>query len=247
MRIVSLCPSTTETLVDFGLAEQLVGITRFCIHPADTVRGIEKIGGTKDPNVDRIRSLRPDLVLFNEEENRREDYEALRRDVPVDATMVRRVRDVPEQLLYLGQLTGAEALATIRAQEVEAARAKLAEARAGSPGFRYAYLIWRRPYMAVGRDTYVSDLFAEAGGENVFDHTNVRYPEIDVAALRTARPDVVFLSDEPFPFKPKHAQELNAAAPELQIELINGDDCCWHGVRTLRGLALMQRIVESMA
>ena len=247
MRIVSLCPSTTETLVDFGLADQLVGITRFCIHPADVVRGIRKVGGTKDPNLDRIRALRPDLVLLNEEENRKADYERLRCDLRVDATLVRRVQDVPEQLRYLGRLTGAEVRARARAQQVEEARTRLAEARVGVEGFRYAYLIWRRPYMAVGGDTYVSDLFAEAGGKNVFENAQDRYPEIDVVALRAARPDVVFLSDEPFPFKARHAAELRDEAPELRIELIGGDDCCWHGVRTLRGLALMQRLVGSFA
>lgn len=246
LRIVSLCPSTTETLVDFGLAGQLVGITRFCIHPADVVRDIRKVGGTKNPDLARIRALRPDLVLFNEEENRKEDYERLRGDLRVDATIVRRVQDVPEQLLHLGRLTGAEIRAQARAQQVEAARARLAETRAKVGGFRYAYLIWRRPYMAVGGDTYVSDLFAEAGGENVFEGARDRYPAIDVAALRAERPDVVFLSDEPFPFKAKHAAELQAEAPELRTELIRGDDCCWHGVRTLRGLALMQSLSESI-
>ena len=246
VRIVSLCPSTTETLIDFGLAAQLVGVTRFCIHPADIVRGIEKVGGTKNPDLDRIRALRPDLVLFNEEENRKDDYDRLRGDVKVDATIVRRVQDVPAHLRHLGRLTGTEAQAQARAEQVEAARARLARARTSATGFRYAYLIWRRPYMAVGGDTYVSDLFAEAGGKNVFEGAKDRYPEIDVAGLRAARPEVVFLSDEPFPFKPKHAAELTVEAPELRTQLIGGDDCCWHGVRTLRGLSLMQRLIESM-
>lgn len=240
MRIVSLCPSITETLVDFGLAEALVGITRFCIHPADVVGTLTKVGGTKDPRIDQIVELAPDLVFVNEEENRKEDFEALvEAGLTVDATMTRTVAEVPEQLRHFGALTDRADVAAERADAVEAGLRSLEEARAGrAQPFRYAYLIWRKPWMAVGADTYVHDLLGRAGGDNVLAADEGRYPEITLEGLRARAPDVVLLPDEPFPFSDKHVPEVQAALPDARVELIGGDDCCWHGVRSIRGLAL---------
>lgn len=245
MRIVSLCPSITESIIELGQKDTLVGITRFCIHPAPVVRGIEKVGGTKDPKVERIRSLGPDLVLLNEEENRREDYEALVCCLRVEVSFPKTVGQVPDHLRWLGRLIGAEAEAERRASELEEALEVL-EARRAAAGrtFRFAYLIWRAPWMAVGPDTYVDDLFRRAGGENVLDLGRGRYPVIELSELERRRADVVLLPDEPFPFRPKHVPEVAREVPSARIDLVSGDDACWHGVRSLRGVALARALLE---
>lgn len=230
-----MCPSTTETLVDLGLASSLVGVTRFCIHPAEVVRGLVKVGGTKDPDVAAIVALAPDLVLMNAEENRREDHDALAARLRVDVSHPRRVDEVPALLRRWGALTGTAARAEARAQEVEHALAALTAEAAAVRAWRYLYLIWRGPWMAAGQGTYVSDLLGRAGGVNVVERPD--YPVVDPAALA---PDVVLLPDEPFPFAEKHLPELAALVPGARLERISGDDACWHGVRTLRGLAWLR-------
>ncbi|MBK6690209.1 MAG: ABC transporter substrate-binding protein [Deltaproteobacteria bacterium] len=242
MRIVSLCPSITETLIGLGLESQLVGVTRFCIHPAEVVAKLEKVGGTKTPELDRIRALAPDFIFMNEEENRREDYEALAADFRIDSTLPKKVREVPALLRHLGALTGTEALAEQQAQALEQSLEDLAANPA--PAFRYAYLIWREPWMAVNRDTYVADLWAQAGGIGVFDDHPDRYPIVRLAELADAAPDLLLLPDEPFPFQEKHRAELAGLLPHTAIRLVSGDDCCWHGLRTRRGVELVGRLAK---
>lgn len=239
MRLVSLCPSLTELVFDLGRGEELVGRTRFCVHPAGLVDDVERVGGTKNPKVARIVALAPDLVLLNEEENRREDWEALEaagvrchvsfpRDVAGTATMVRDIAAA------LDRAAEGERIAA----DIESRAARVAAAAARRPPLRYAYLIWRDPWMAVSSDTFVSAMLALAGGENVFAEVPDRYPAITPDMLRDADPARVFLSSEPFPFAARHADEL-AAATGLSRErfvLADGELLSWHGSRTARGI-----------
>ena len=249
MRIVSLCPSTTETLIDFGLAESLVGITKFCIHPQDVVARLERVGGTKNPKIERILALQPDLVLMNEEENRKEDHEQLARSVRVEVSFPKTLDEVPDHLRWLGELVETEVSAEQRARalehEIESLRARRDENPSAS--FRFAYLIWRNPWMGAGPNTYVDDLFGRAGGHNVFGADGGRYPSVELEALSRLRADVIFLPDEPFPFDRRHVPEVREACRGAEIELISGDDCCWHGVRSLRGARLAQALFERFA
>lgn len=240
MRLVSLCPSISETIISLGRADALVGVTRFCIHPAEVIAEVRKVGGTKDPHIDRIVALKPDLVFVNEEENRREDFDALKAaGIEVDVSMTRRVCEVPDQLRHVGARIAARESAELRAAELEAELQLLEAARSErTVPFSFAYLIWRGPWMAVGADTYVADLLSSAGGHNVLADQPQRYPEVSLDKLQALKPDVVFLPDEPFPFGPKHVPEVQAALPDAQIHLVSGDDCCWHGVRSLRGARL---------
>ncbi len=238
-RYVSLCPSITETLIDLGVADRLVGITRFCIHPEAVVSRLPKVGGTKDPYLDAIRAAKPDVVFMNAEENRREDHDALSASLRIDVSEPRRVAEVPALLRHFGHVTDRVDVAEARAKELEAG---IAAARNQAPKpFRYAYLIWRKPWMAAGAETYVDDILRLAGGENIFGDSSTRYPEIALSDL--SRADRVFLADEPFPFTDDHAPEV-AAVTDAEISVISGDDCCWHGVRSIRGVALMQRLAR---
>jgi ABC-type Fe3+-hydroxamate transport system substrate-binding protein len=239
MRLVSLCPSLTELVFDLGRGAELVGRTRFCVHPEGLVDQVERVGGTKNPKIPRILELAPDLVLLNEEENRREDWEALEgagirchvsfpRDVAGTAAMVRDIAAV------LGRAAEGERIAS----DIEARAARVAAAAARRAPVRYTYLIWRDPWMAVSGDAFVSAMLGLAGGENVFAGAAERYPAITAEELRDAAPDRVFLSSEPFPFTATHAAEL-AAVTGLPLErfvLADGELLSWHGSRTARGV-----------
>ena len=246
-RIVSLCPSITETLIDLGLSDRIVGVTRFCIHPAEVVAKLPKVGGTKDPDIEAILAAKPDLVFMNAEENRKEDHERLAGAVEVHVSEPRRVRDVPALLRHLAEITGREG-GHQRAAELEEALGKLAEARAAHPRrkFTFAYMIWKKPWMTVSTSTYVDDLLSLAGGENIFADAETRYPTVELQDIHQRTPTVVFLADEPYPFKPEHAREI-AEATGAPTEVISGDDCCWHGVRSIRGVRLAQTLFTRLA
>jgi ABC-type Fe3+-hydroxamate transport system substrate-binding protein len=227
-RIVSLVPSTTETLFSLGCGDRVVGVTRFCVHPSDRLGGIAKVGGTKTLDEDRLRALRPDLVLGNAEENTREIFGAVDGICPLYVSFPRDVDGALEDLLAVGALTGCRPQAQAWHARIVAARGAL------SPRpFTYAYLIWRKPWMAVSGETFISAMLSEAGGENVFAAHSERYFSLTPEALAEAGPDVVFLSSEPFPFKDRHREELAAATglPPDRFALVDGEYCSWHGVR----------------
>lgn len=242
VRIVSLCPSITESLVAVGLADALVGVTRYCVHPRETTTRLRKVGGTKNPDVAAIRALAPDLVFVNAEENRLADIEALARDLAVDISHPRRVADVPPLLRHFGRLTGTDERAEEIASRVKEALER-AENRRGAPAcapFRYVCLIWKDPLMTIGPRTYQADLLRLAGGVSSFeegDRSGPDYPTTSEGSILAARPEVLILPDEPYRFGEKDAAFWRERLPaSCRVVLVPGDDWCWHGVRTLRGL-----------
>lgn len=243
-RVVSLCPSITETIVAIGGLRRLVAATRFCVRPEGLLWGLPRIGGTKNPDVARILDLAPDLVFANEEENRLEDVEALRgAGIEVDVSFPRRVDEVPEAIRAWGRRLGEEAEGDALAGRIEEALAALrAEPPAGS--FRYAYWIWRNPWMTVSGDTYVADLLALAGGVNVYGDEAQRYPSTTPEESLARGAKVHFFPTEPFPFKEeKHGAEVESLFGTAARRLfVAGDDLCWHGVRTLDGLRAVRRL-----
>jgi iron complex transport system substrate-binding protein len=246
MRIVSLCPSLTELVFDLGRGADLVGRTKFCVHPAGLVDAVEKVGGTKNPKVARIVELAPDLVLLNEEENRREDAEALAAaGVRCHVSFPRDAGETAAMVRDIGAALARPAAAERIAADIEARAARVREAARGRAPVRYAYLIWREPWMVAGGDTFVSAMLALAGGENVFASPAERYPTVTPAELAAADPDAVLLSSEPFPFAGKHADELAALAglPRERFRLVDGELLSWHGSRTPAGIDYAERVV----
>jgi ABC-type Fe3+-hydroxamate transport system substrate-binding protein len=238
----------TELCCDLGCSAQLVGVTKFCEHPA--AASIEKVGGTKDPDTERIAALAPDLVLMNREENRLQDAETLgRAGLRVHASMPVTVRDTIECVRVLGEALGradaANSLADlIRERELEV------EARAARrPPVRYAYLIWRKPWMAAGPDTYIDALLGTAGGRNVFSGRSERYPEFAAETLAELQTDLVLLSSEPFPFKERHEEELRQLCRlgDTAFRLADGKLLSWHGSHTLAGLKYADQLFEEAA
>src|SRR5919107_3984812 len=159
MRVVSLCPSLTELVFDLGRGDTLVGRTKFCVHPADRVAAVPSVGGTKNPKIDRIVALAPDLVLLNEEENRREDAEALEAaGIRCHVSFPRNALDTAEMVRSIGAAVHADAEAERIARDIEARHGRVVAAASGREAVRFAYLIWRDPLMVVGADTFVSAL-----------------------------------------------------------------------------------------
>ncbi len=245
MRIVSLCPSITETLIDFGLAQSLVGITRYCIHPRAVTRTLAKVGGTKTPDIEAILALQPDLVFMNEEENTKEAFAALEKKVELDVSFPRTVLEVPAVLRHIGARTETRPIAEARAAELEDALDSLTSRPREK--FRFSYLIWREPWMTVARDTYVSDLICRAGGENVYAEAADRYPTTTLEDLSRRNSDLVLLPDEPYRFRERDRDEIQRILPATAVELVSGDDCSWHGVRSIRGVQLLESLSAKYA
>lgn len=241
-RIVSLVPSQTELLHALGLEEEVVGITKFCVHPAAWFQGKKRVGGTKTVHLDKVAALHPDLVIANKEENVREQVEALAEHFPV---WVSDVHDLPSALSMveqIGRLTGKAAEAGALAAEV-ARRFALHRPEAVAPRPRAAYLIWRKPYMVAGGDTFIHAMLEEAGFENAFG-TEARYPEVSPAWLADCAPDVVLLSSEPYPFQEKHLAEFREICPTAQVAIVDGELFSWYGSRLLLAPAYFRDLRE---
>lgn len=239
MRLVSLCPSLTETVFALGRGGDLVGVTEWCVHPAPGVAVIEKVGGTKNPRIGRIVELEPDLVLMNAEENRFEDAEALTAaGVRWHSSLPRTPREVGEQVLALGGELGRIEAARVLARAIEERVEQLERRRQATAAQRFAYLIWRKPWMAVGRETYIDALLTLGGGVNVLGDRAERYPVTTGAELSAADPERVFLATEPLAFTEGHAEELagESGLPRERFRIVDGELLSWHGARTPAGL-----------
>jgi ABC-type Fe3+-hydroxamate transport system substrate-binding protein len=246
MRIVSLCPSLTELVFDLGHGESLVGRTKFCVHPADRVETVEKVGGTKNPKIDRIVALAPDLVLLNEEENRREDAEALEAaGIRCHVSFPHTALDTAAMVRSIADAIHASEAGEHIARDIESRHARVVRAAEGRDAVRFAYLIWREPWMVVNADTFVSALLTDAGGRNVFASQSDRYPTITPEQLSAADPHVVLLSTEPFPFKPSHADELATVSglPRDRFRIVDGEMLSWHGSRTPNGIDYAEQVI----
>ena len=252
-RIASLAPSATETLVALGLGGRLVARTGFCIHPADAVKNVPKVGGTKDVNLAKLKQLAPTHVIVNVDENRLETAEALREFVPeVIVTHPSRPEDnlvLFEQLraAFAGE-PGVNERAAAMSAEFSAA---LARCRAQPrPGQRVLYLIWRDPWMTVARDTYISTLLAEAGWRTWPDALGGekgagRYPTLagDEAWLHDI--DRVLLSSEPYRFDATHLAEAQGLCPQARVQLVDGELLSWWGSRGAAGLDYLRQLNET--
>ncbi len=227
-RIVSLVPSLTELLVDLGITDSLKGRTRFCIHPKKEIESIEIIGGTKNPNIDKIRTIKPDLVIANKEENIKSDVEAIQEFSEVLVTDISTIEDALFAIHFIAdkleRMNKAEPLIRNILSELDFAN-EFTPIETG-------YFIWKDPWMSVGNDTYIHDVMETFGLLNVFGDQS-RYPSITMDLLKDANPALILLSSEPFPFKEKHITEIRAYLPDSKIQLIDGEWFSWYGSRML--------------
>lgn len=225
-RVVSLVPSLTETLFDLGAGNDVVGITDFCIFPAGIDR--PRVGGTKNPRIDEIRALSPDLVYVNLEENLERHSRQIEAFAPVFVTEPKTVDDVAALITTLGTIHRRDERAGELNVGLAAERGHVAE-------FAFAVPIWKKPWMWCGGDTYVSNLVESIGGRNLLRDQS-RYPSLSLEQVLALRPDVVFLPDEPYAFTPGDAAEIEG--PRV-IGPFPGHLFTWHGTRTILGLRFL--------
>ncbi len=240
--IVSLVPSITELLFDLGLGDRVVGRTRFCIHPENKVEDVEIIGGTKNPRVKKIVSLEPDLIIANKEENRKKHIEELEKHTDVHLTNITNLNEALFGIHLIGELCGAEEEAAELLENIQAEMERVPE----EPQLSVAYMIWRKPWMTVGGDTYINSVLGHWNLKNVFQE-DTRYPEISLNAIARKNPDLIFLSSEPYPFKEKHINEVKNASPRSNVVLVNGEWFSWYGSRMLpafRQLNMLRKAIS---
>lgn len=227
-RIVSLVPSITALLHALGLEKETIGITKFCVHPDHWFRNKIRVGGTKNVDIHKIASLKPDLIIANKEENIKEQIEALAADYPVLLTDVNNLEEALAMIATIGKLTNKSAPATTIIDSIEHGFAGLNNNNKSALLLKAAYLIWKDPYMTVGGDTFIHNMMELAGFSNVFAQ-ETRYPELTIDAIRQSKCDVLLLSSEPYPFKQMHLDELKHQLPGTKVWLVNGELFSWYG------------------
>lgn len=226
-RIVSLVPSQTELLFDLGLDSQVIGLTKFCIHPKQAKRLSTVIGGTKKFNFEAIKRLNPDLIIGNKEENYKDGIDVLKKDYPVWMSDISNFDDALNMIEQMGMITSKtiEATDLISALRTQYKTVNVAEKTV-------AYLIWNKPIMVAGRGTFINDMLHRLGFTNtvLLD----RYPEVSIAELREMNPDLVFLSSEPFPFRAQHLHQFKELLPNSNVMVVDGEMFSWYGSRMLK-------------
>ncbi|WP_305982064.1 helical backbone metal receptor [Roseivirga thermotolerans] len=237
-RIVSLVPSQTELLHDLGLNKEVVGITKFCIHPAHWRKEKAIVGGTKQVHFNRIEELAPDLIIGNKEENEEGFINELATRYPVWMSDIASLNEALDMMEAIGQLTGREREAEALVVDVLSAFAPLQEQSLKKQ--RAVYLIWKDPYMAVGKNTFVDEMLSMAGFENLVKET--RYPELRLEDIKALDPEVILLSSEPYPFQKKHMSEIRNELPGVEMRLVDGEMFSWYGSRLLKAPAYFQAL-----
>lgn len=226
--IVSLVPSQTELIADLGLEDQLVGITKFCVYPKHLRKSKTIVGGTKQVHLDKIKALKPDIILCNKEENTKDMVKALENIAPVHISDIQTLADNERLILDYGKIFNVEEKANSIVKQLDIEIDDFQSFISTKPSLKIGYLIWRDPWMAVGRDTFIHHMLDVNKFENIFA-TQSRYPEIDIHNLPEL--DLLLLSSEPYPFKNKHLDEI--PLPKSKIKFVNGEFFSWYGSRML--------------
>jgi iron complex transport system substrate-binding protein len=229
-RIISLVPSQTELLVDLGLEDRLVGITKFCVHPSSLRKNKTVVGGTKQVHFDKISALKPDLIICNKEENTKEMVSVLERIAPVWVSDIYTIDDNIAMIHLFGTLFSVEAKATELGTKIEIELQKFKKFMAPKSWKKVAYIIWKNPFMAAGSNTFIDHLLGLNKFENVFSEKEFRYPEISEQELSIA--DKILLSTEPFPFKEEDVETLKNVL-HSEVHLVDGEYFSWYGSRIL--------------
>lgn len=234
VRIISTVPSQTELLYDLGLRDEIIGITKFCVHPEEWFKTKTRIGGTKKLDIEKIKSLNPDLIIGNKEENDEMQVKELMKHFPVWMSDIKNLEEALQMILSIGEISEKKVQAEEMCSEInmkfESLKSEIDNSQAVNK--RSAYFIWKNPYMCAGTGTFVDNMMATCGFKNVF--ATERYPEIINEEIRNANPEIIFLSSEPYPFREKHIQEFKQICPSAKVLLVNGELFSWYGSRLLK-------------
>jgi ABC-type Fe3+-hydroxamate transport system substrate-binding protein len=238
-RIISLVPSQTELLFTLGLDDEVVGITKFCVHPEGWLKKKAVVGGTKNFHFETIDSLKPDLIIANKEENYKEGIEQLQQKYPVWISDIFSLQDAISMIQSVGVITGKETNADVIAKQISSSFQQL---KKRSP-LKVLYLIWRKPWMAAGNDTFINTMIEAIGWQNCVKQS--RYPELSAEDIKALQPDVILLSSEPYPFKEKHQKELKEIVPSSKVILVDGEMFSWYGSRLIKAPEYFNNIIIS--
>ena len=245
-RIISIVPSQTELLFDLGLRDEVIGITKFCNHPDEWFRTKSKVGGTKKLNLEIIRNLKPDLIIGNKEENSREQIEDLMNEFPAWMSDIKNLDDALWMIQEIGKMVDKKETALKIANEIQNKFSALELSKFDIHHSKLsAYLIWRNPLVTVGSNTFINDMMIRCGLKNVFDNLS-RYPEITSEELMQAKPKVILLSSEPYPFKEKHVSEFQNVCPNALILIVDGEMFSWYGSRLLKAPEYFPQLIEQI-
>ncbi len=244
-RIISLVPSQTELLFELGLDQEIIGLTKFCIHPIEKFAERTKIGGTKKLNIQLIKDLDPDLIIGNKEENEQLQIEELMEDYPVWMSDIYTLEDAKKTINQIGELVNREPEAAYLNHLITAGFNDL-QTLAVQNGInkKVAYLIWKKPYMLAGSNTFIDNILALNGLSNVIKDN--RYPEIELNELAQLKPDLIFLSSEPYPFKEEHLEEIRAIIPEAKVMLVDGEMFSWYGSRLVKAVQYLFQLQKEL-
>jgi ABC-type Fe3+-hydroxamate transport system substrate-binding protein len=248
-RIISVVPSQTELLYDLGLDHEVIGITKFCVHPGTWFKNKTRVGGTKQLNLDKIRSLQPDLIIANREENVQEQINELANDFPVWVSDINDLNDALSMITSIGIITGKEEKAENIRNRIEENFGILKAAIHDKK--QAVYLIWKDPLMTTGGDNFINEMMKYAGFSNLFQN-QTRYPVItpdDIINKAGEANCLVLLSSEPFPFSTKHIHELQQQMPGYTFILVDGEMFSWYGSRLEKAPAYfleLQKQIQSL-
>ncbi|RRJ92207.1 ABC transporter substrate-binding protein [Flavobacterium macacae] len=245
-RIISLVPSQTELLYELGLEENIIGITKFCVHPYHLKQTKKIIGGTKKVHYEKIKLLQPDIIIANKEENTLEIVEELRKIAPVWVTNVITIEDNFQMISDFGKLFNCRTEALKISDKIKNAQQDFLEFMKDKPSRKVAYFIWKDPFMVAGSDNYINEILKLNNFQNIYDNPEKfsgRYPEIIIQKIRIqGDPEIVFLSSEPFPFKDEHAFEIGRFTHHAKTIFVDGEMFSWYGSRLLKAFDYFKTI-----
>ena len=245
-RIVSLVPSQTELLYDLGLEDSIIGITKFCVHPVHFKLIKKIVGGTKQVKIDKIKELRPDIIIANKEENTKEMVEELSRICPVWVTNIITVEDNLQMIADFGQLFNKRTEAQKWLDKLNFAYQDFQHFIKDQPIKKAAYFIWANPYMVAGKETFINELLKLNHFQNIYEEKG-RYPEIELKRIRLeGDPDLVFLSSEPFPFKDEHAFEIGRFTHHAKTIFVDGEYFSWYGSRLVKAFEYFKKLHQKL-
>ena len=244
-RIISLVPSQTELLYGLGLEEETIAITKFCVHPETWFKNKPRIGGTKAIDIEKIKDLKPDLIIANKEENVKEQIEELAASFPVWVTDVNTLDEAYGMIGDIGKLCIKETVASSLITSIKVRFDVLFQKRDIKNSIPAAYLIWKNPFMTIGGDTFISSIMEAAGLRNIFSD-RARYPEITLPQLRSMNCKLLLLSSEPYPFKDNHIAAIQEELPGIRILLVDGEMFSWYGSRLLLAPAYFKSLIQEI-
>ena len=243
-RIVSLVPSQTELLYDLGLDRDVVGITKFCIHPKIWFNTKNRVGGTKDLNLSKITDLKPDLIIANKEENTKEQINALQKLYPVYTSDISNLSQSIDMIKSMGEILGRKSEAEIIIKHINEQFDRLSLLK--KTKHSALYFIWKEPYMSVSQNTFINDMMERCGFNNLITE-QIDYPVLTNTQISQFDPDVIFLSSEPYPFKKEHIEEFQKICPTSKIVLVDGEYFSWYGSRLQQAVSYFIGLMDKIS